>query len=688
MAEAEVALITFLWASFVLPAMVVTFASAAHHLFGVLEANDPVQRSQRRLLRRANRYQPRLRKHRVPPDRRRKEHRLPPNRIPPDRGRIPIRFYLSPSHWWHLGIYFAFSIGFKLLMKVERFLKRWNVKFFDSTKFQAFPASNSNRGGPTTCQFDSDSVRIGLDNHASRTLSPNIHHFEDLQLREGGNVRGLGDKPGEGAAIAGIGTFVFTIQDDTGQWHVIKLPNSLYVPSAEGVLVSPQHWAQEAKDDHPKAYGTVMITGAKESIMLWSQQQFKATIPHDPRTNTPIFYSQPGSRIFNAFSAEFVACDAYHAPIEETIRLPPDMARQREAEGDMFGPEENIHMINQVRLPPDKDQVRLPPDKVPPDKDTRQVPLTFDPGGDLVSSSDQGSYFSGPVSDEPQAKDKSSELLRWHYRLGHMSFAKLKHLAKLGQIPRYLANVAAPKCAACLFGAMTKVPWRSRPKAGNESNIYIATKPGEVVLVDQMTSTLPGFVAQITGKLTKRRYVGATVFVDHFSRLKFVYLMESMTSENTVRAKEAFERFARDHGVSVQHYHADNGRFKDNAFVTHCHSCGQRLSFCGVNAHFQNGIAEKAIRDLTESARKMLLFAKSRWPDAVDMSIWPYALRQAAYNDSIVPNDDNGLSKLDRFGTLRVNANLKSMHTFGCPVYVLDERLATNKSVPRWDSRA
>ena len=73
----------------------------------------------------------------------------------------------------------------------------------------------------------------------------------------------------------------------------------------------------------------------------------------------------------------------------------------------------------------------------------------------------------------------------------------------------------------------------------------------------------------------------------------------------------------------------------------------------------------------------MLLFAKSRWPDAVDMSIWPYALRQAAYNDSI-----------DRFGTLRVNANLKSIHTFGCPVYVLDECLATNKSVPRWDSRA
>ncbi len=30
----------------------------------------------------------------------------------------------------------------------------------------------------------------------------------------------------------------------------------------------------------------------------------------------------------------------------------------------------------------------------------------------------------------------------------------------------------------------------------------------------------------------------------------------------------------------------------------------QRLTFCGVNAHFQNSIAEKAIQDLCVSARK------------------------------------------------------------------------------------
>ncbi|KAL7527381.1 hypothetical protein ACHAWF_002156 [Thalassiosira exigua] len=234
---------------------------------------------------------------------------------------------------------------------------------------------------------------------------------------------------------------------------------------------------------------------------------------------------------------------------------------------------------------------------------------------------------------------------------------------------------------------MTHTPWRTKPSSKPKSEIFLATKPGEVVSVDQMVSTLPGFVAQMTGKLTKRRYTGAIVFVDHFSRLKFVFLVEStFTSDETIRANEAFERFARDHGVTIRHYHANNGRFKDNAFIQHCSSSNQSISFCGVNAHFQNGIAEKAIRDLTEATRKQLLFAKARWPEAIDMSLWPYALRQAACNDYLVPRNDEGLSKLDLFGNLRVSANLKSIHTFGCPVYVLDSRLASGKSSKRWDT--
>jgi hypothetical protein len=94
------------------------------------------------------------------------------------------------------------------------------------------------------------------------------------------------------------------------------------------------------------------------------------------------------------------------------------------------------------------------------------------------------------------------------------------------------------------------------------------------------------------GKLTKKRYRCATIFVDHYSRLRFVHLKIDDSLVETVAAKHAFETFAAEHGVKIQHYHCNNGCLSDNAFKQACHEQCQQLTFCGVNAHFQNGIAE------------------------------------------------------------------------------------------------
>mmetsp|Transcript_18777 Transcript_18777/g.28567 ORF Transcript_18777/g.28567 Transcript_18777/m.28567 type:complete len:115 (-) Transcript_18777:827-1171(-) len=46
------------------------------------------------------------------------------------------------------------------------------------------------------------------------------------------------------------------------------------------------------------------------------------------------------------------------------------------------------------------------------------------------------------------------------------------------------------------------------------------------------------------------------------------------------------------HGVRLNHYHANNGLFDKNAFCQNIRSSKQTLSFCGPNAHHQNGKAE------------------------------------------------------------------------------------------------
>ena len=123
------------------------------------------------------------------------------------------------------------------------------------------------------------------------------------------------------------------------------------------------------------------------------------------------------------------------------------------------------------------------------------------------------------------------------------------------------------------------------------------------------------------GFLTRQRYRVATIYTDHFSNLSYVHLQKGTGSDETLASKVAFEAYAKSHGVTVNHYHCDNGRFSDRAFVRNIKSQGQTISFCGANAHFQNGKSEKRIRDLQDAARVCLIHAKHRWEDAITTNL-------------------------------------------------------------------
>jgi hypothetical protein len=211
----------------------------------------------------------------------------------------------------------------------------------------------------------------------------------------------------------------------------------------------------------------------------------------------------------------------------------------------------------------------------PPSEALHNGPLTFDPR---------------PQEEEDEhttlaASDDQAELMRWHYRLRHLPFLRLKQLAINSETPKKLAKVAPPKCAGCLFGAMTTVPWCGK-ETKSSHEVFVTTKPGECLSVNQMTSTELGFVTQLKGKLTRKRYRCATVFVNHYSRLQYVHPQVNDSLIETVAAKRAFETFAAQHGVRIQHYHCNNGHFSNNAFKQACHDAPQQLTFCGVNAHF------------------------------------------------------------------------------------------------------
>ena len=118
------------------------------------------------------------------------------------------------------------------------------------------------------------------------------------------------------------------------------------------------------------------------------------------------------------------------------------------------------------------------------------------------------------------------------------------------------------------------------------------------------------------------------------------------------------------------------------------------MSFCGVNAHHQNGKAERRIRDITENARTSLLHAAHFWPKAIHPSLWPAALKNYVNLRNNIPthfvkgskqSEDTFIdSPLSKFAGREIKVNFKHFHPFGSPVYVLEDKLQASQSHNKW----
>ena len=114
------------------------------------------------------------------------------------------------------------------------------------------------------------------------------------------------------------------------------------------------------------------------------------------------------------------------------------------------------------------------------------------------------------------------------------------------------------------------------------------------------------------------------------------------------------------------------------------------MTFAGVNAHHQNGMAERRIRELQELARTMLIHANRRWNKCVTTKLWPYAVRAAmeAINESPSLQNNERKSPAQLFHKTNVLANPKHFQPFGCPVYVLNNSLQASRPHHKWNERS
>ncbi len=215
--------------------------------------------------------------------------------------------------------------------------------------------------------------------------------------------------------------------------------------------------------------------------------------------------------------------------------------------------------------------------------------------------------------------------------------------------------------------------------------------PGGKASTDQIMSTQPGLIPQISGRLTNQHVNGSTVFVDHSSDHIYAYLMQDLTLGETLLAKHGHEPFLAMHGIVSKGYHTDNGRFVDKGFCDECLNNGQNIfMFCGIGSHHQNGIAEQKIKDLILGQELCCFMHKCMLPEYVTSIHWPFAIK--CYEDrmnDVVHHADGRTPHQALLGLDAAPIDNKNFHTFGCSCYVLDHCLQSgNSMIPKWELRA
>ena len=283
-------------------------------------------------------------------------------------------------------------------------------------------------------------------------------------------------------------------------------------------------------------------------------------------------------------------------------------------------------------------------------------------------------------------------LLQWHARFGHLNLRRVQAILRgfPFSVVKYASaskcDTSTMKCAICQYAeAHRRATHGARSVMNPDRNGSLIAKnlnPGKRVSVDHFESRLLGRTFDSYGKTSSDQYKGGCIFVDHGSGYLHVEHQLGFSAIETIRAKQNFEKLALEHGVIIQNYLTDSGAFKANAFVDHIRNSGQRIQYCGTNAHHQNGVAERSIRTVSNMSRALILHAAAHWPNGMDSSLWPMAVAHSVYIYNNTP-DETGVCPSDVFtGEMVPRHRLKDFHTWGCPVLSLIPSYSRDRSFP------
>ena len=306
-----------------------------------------------------------------------------------------------------------------------------------------------------------------------------------------------------------------------------------------------------------------------------------------------------------------------------------------------------------------------------------------------------------PVNQNISVYEK--EVLAWHYKLGHFHLPWIERLSRTRKgdsSPCIVVRSSRPKgtlkvmCKACKLSKASRTPEQvsiKQPIPEKEMALQRdVIRVGAKVSTDQFVSAVRGRQYHTQGKEGEgQKFTGGTIFIDISSGYMGINNQVSLKAFETINSKRRFEREMGLYGHIVQKYLGDNGVFRSREFQAELQKRQQTIEFCGVGAHHQNGVAERAIRTISDSARTMIIHAAIKWPEEVDISLWPMAVDYAVYLYNRMPGRLSDVAPIEQVSGQRLDlGELRMARVWGCPVYVLDPKRQDGKKLPRWVPRA
>jgi transposase InsO family protein len=289
-------------------------------------------------------------------------------------------------------------------------------------------------------------------------------------------------------------------------------------------------------------------------------------------------------------------------------------------------------------------------------------------------------------------------LLRWHHALVHIGFTTVRHIGKLGWLgTKGLSlgdpHISTPLCASCQYGKGHKRSTQATRSISRPETTGAITKnnlsPGDLVSMDHIVIRQAGRRFESRDRESEdKMFHGGTIFVDAASGRIKVKFQRGLSAPETLQSKMEFEREALSNGVTIKAYRTDNGTFTAQSVIDHIKDSDQTISFSGVGAQHQNGVAERAVKTVCEATRTIMLHAALRWPEAYDSSLWPMAMNYAIDILNEVPRGTFTLSPEEVFSSsVGTHSRLLNAKAWGCPTYVLEPKLQNSVKLPKWSPR-